>query len=322
MIVLPSLKRAGALALIAAAGVARGAPLARQRVVLADADVELRHAVEHALAPWRLTVVIEGPPPADSAAAQLRADRDTARFVVWRAGDELVVYDRELGTTERRASRAGPLDPPTAAAAALTIKTMMRLPPPVVVDAAAPEIHDEAAPAPAPEAAPWLRVTAGALARIAHGNTTSVAPRVVAAIAAHPWRDAWWIGVAGDFGPALTVDNAGFTGTWSEVALRAELGRAFAIAAWELEPQLAIGLRHSGLDGTDKGSPRTESATLADTRLGVWVRWRWRGWTVGGVAALGVTFGAPTYIKTGAAAEIFQVPGTAHELGALVAKDL
>ncbi|HEX7840230.1 MAG TPA: hypothetical protein VF469_22285, partial [Kofleriaceae bacterium] len=96
---------------------ASAAPSPRRRVVLADPDPELRHAMEQALAPWRLDVVIEGPPPTDDGAARERADADTARFVVWRDGGELVVYDRELGSLERRASRAGVLDPPTAAAA-------------------------------------------------------------------------------------------------------------------------------------------------------------------------------------------------------------
>src|SRR5262249_10223341 len=85
------------------------APMARERVVLADPDPELRHAVEQVLAPWHLEVVIEGPPPTDTAMAEQRADADTARFVVWRDGDELLVYDRELGFTERRDSRTGTL---------------------------------------------------------------------------------------------------------------------------------------------------------------------------------------------------------------------
>lgn len=302
---------------------AAGAPLSRQRVVLADGDAELHRAVEHALAPWHLAVVIEGPPPTDAADAQERADRDTARFVVWRAGDQLVVYDRELGTTERRASRAGALDPPTAAAAALTIKTMMRLPPPP--DPAEVQVDDGVVPAyaaPAPTADPWLRVAASAAVRIAHGDTTDVSPRVVAALEVRPWREPWWLGVAGDVGPALEVSQAGFTGTWSQWALHAVVGRTIAFEAWELEPELAIGLRHSSLDGTDKDTARSETATLADGTAGAWARWRYGGWTFGGRVAVGVTLSAPTYIKTGAAAEIFQVPGIAVELGAIIARDL
>jgi hypothetical protein len=300
---------------------AAGAPLARQRVVLADGDAELHRAVERALAPWHLAVVIEGPPPTDLAAAQQRADRDTARFVVWRAGDELVVYDRELATLERRASRAGPLDPPTAAAAALTIKTMMRLPPPP--DPAAPPSDGTLAVDAPPPDEPWLRLDAAAVLRIAHGDQTEVSPRVIAALAIRPARgSAWRLGVAGDLGPAVAVSQAGFTGTWSDWAIHAVIGRTLAFAAWELEPALAIGVRHSTLDGTDKNTARTETATLADGAAGVWARWRYGGWTFGGRVDVGVSLSAPTYLKTGAAAEIFQVPGMAIGLGAIVARDL
>ena len=315
------------LALIACMAFVRaasGAPLARQRVVLADGDAELHRAIERALAPWRLAVVIEGPPPTDVAAAQQRADHDTARFVVWRAGDQLVVYDRELGTIERRTSRAGPLDPPTAAAAALTIKTMMRLPPPP--DPAAPPGDDGALMDDTPPVATddtWLRLDAAAVLRIAHGDQTDVSPRVVVALAVRPWRgSAWRLGLAGDLGPAVAVSQAGFTGTWSDWAIHAVIGRTVAFGAWELEPELAIGVRRSSLDGTDKAAPQTETATLADGRAGVWARWRTGGWTLGGRLDVGVSLSAPTYTKTGAAAEIFQVPGMAIGIGAIVSRDL
>src|SRR3954468_6985539 len=151
----------------ALSGAAHAAPHAQQRVVLADPAPELRHAMEQALAPYHLQVVIEGPAPTDAAIAAQRADADTARFVVWRDGPELVVYDRELGSTERRASQAGVLDPPTAAAAALTIKTMMRLPP--------PPPPDEPAPPPAGAASGIeLRLQAQIASRIARGDETSV----------------------------------------------------------------------------------------------------------------------------------------------------
>jgi hypothetical protein len=310
---------------------APAAPLARQRVVLADDDAELRRAIERALAPWHLVVVLEGPPPADAAEAQQRAIRDTARFVVWRAGGQLVVYDRELDSVERRTSRTGALDPPTAAAAALTVKTMMRLPapadePPPDKPPADEPPADLAAPAlPAPVLAPaTLRVEAGAAARIASGDA-STTPRIAAGVALRPWPTAWWLGLAGDGGPSLGVSRAGFKGGWSEWSVRATVGRALGLDAgetWQLEPALALGVRHSSLDGAETGAPRSESATLADAQASVAVRWCYAGWSVGAVAMFGVTLAAPTYIKTGAAAEIFQVPGSALELGARIGRDL
>jgi len=114
--------RAGIVALLlvdvlaAGAPAASAAPAAVRRVVLADPDPELKHAMDQAFVPWHLEVVVEGAPQADAAEATERAGADTARFVVWRDGDQLVAYDRTQASMERRASRAGPLDPPTAAA--------------------------------------------------------------------------------------------------------------------------------------------------------------------------------------------------------------
>lgn len=101
------------------------------RVLLADTDPELQRAVRAALAPWRLEVVIETEQrPTDATHAQAIGDAQTARFVVWREGTDLVVFDRERGEAEHRGAPSGALDPASAAAAALTVKTLMRLPPP------------------------------------------------------------------------------------------------------------------------------------------------------------------------------------------------
>lgn len=88
-------------------------------VVLADSDPELLHAVESSLAPWKLTIVVDAR-PIDEATATRRADEAGARFVVWREGDQLVVYDRTTSAAERRPARTGAFDNVSAAAAALT----------------------------------------------------------------------------------------------------------------------------------------------------------------------------------------------------------
>jgi hypothetical protein len=311
--------RPGSLVLVIAAalsGAAHGAPHAQQRVVLADPDPELLHAMEQALAPYHLQVVIEGPAPTDAAIAAQRADADTARFVVWRDGAELVVYDRELDSTERRASQAGVLDPPTAAAAALTIKTMMRLPPPPPPDE----------PAPPPTAAGGgieLRVQAQIASRIARGDGTSVSARYGGALAIRPWPGAGVrFGIAADTGSATGVDRASFKGTWSEWAALGIVGWTFARGAWELEPHLGFGARRSTLDGSEMGTPRSETATLANARAGVWARWRLAWFTVGATLAVDEVFGTPTYTKTNSPAVVFQVPGTGVELGGVIAVDL
>jgi len=300
----------------ALSGAVHGAPHAQHRVVLADPDPELRHAMEQALAPYHLQVVIEGPAPTDAAIAAQRADADTARFVVWRDGDQLVVYDREVGSTERRASQAGVLDPPTAAAAALTIKTMMRLPPPPPPDEPAP-------PAAAAASGVELRLQAQIASRIARGDATSVSARFGGAVAIRPWPGAGWrFGIAADTGSATSVDRASFKGTWSEWAALGVVGWTYARGAWELEPQLGFGVRRSALDGTEMSTPRSEAATLATARAGVGARWRAARFTVGATLAADEVFGTPTYTKTSTPAEVFQVPGAGIELGGVIAIDL
>jgi len=294
-----------------------GAPKARQRVVLADPDPELRHAMEQTLAPWHLDVVIEGPPPADAAMAQERADADTARFVVWRDDAELVVYDRELGFVERRASRSGVLDPPTAAAAALTIKTMMRLPP--------PPAEDSAPSLPASTAAPGLelRIQAGISTRLARGSDTGITARFGGAAELRPWATSGWrFGLAADGGTATSVERASFKGTWSEWTILGMASWTYTRDAWEFEPHAGGGIRRSTLDGAEMKTARRETATLPTMRGGLWVRWRLGRWTIGAALDVDGSFSTPTYSKSDAPAEIFQVPGLGVELGAVVAMDL
>jgi hypothetical protein len=300
-------------------GAALAAPSSRHRVVLADPDPELRHAMEQALAPWHLEVVIEGRPPSDASLAQERADADTARFVVWREGRQLVVYDRELGSIERRDSRSGVLDPPTAAAAALTIKTMMRLPPPPAETAAPPPL---AIAEPKAEAAIALRFQAAAAARIARGADTIVSTRLGGAAAIRPWPGAGWrFGVAGDVGTPTDVSRAGFKGTFTDWTALGFVGWTYATGAWEIEPHAGAGVRRATLDGVEMATARTEGTTLATARGGISVRWRRAWFSIGATVAADDSFGTPTYTKSGTPAQIFQVPGMGIELGAVIAVD-
>ena len=305
---------------------ALAAPRPRQRVVLADPDPELRHAMDQALAPYHLAVVIEGTAPADAASAQDRADGDTARFVVWRDGAQLVVYDRELGTTERRASQAGVLDAPAAAAAALTIKTMMRLPPPPTepIGAAAEPAEPAEPPVPATASGVALRVQAGLATRIARGGDATASVRLGGAVAVQPSRGlALRLGVAADGGSATDVDRASFKGTWRDWAVLGFVSWSFGRGAWQIEPHADLGVRLSVLDGDEMKTPRSETATLLALRGGAWLRWRYARFTVGAAISVDEVFGTPTYTKTdNGAAEVFQVPGGAIELGGVIAIDL
>jgi hypothetical protein len=118
------------------------------------------------------------------------------------------------------------------------------------------------------------------------------------------------------------VSRASFKGTWSEWAALGLVGWTHARGAWELEPHLGLGIRRSTLDGSEMTTARTETATLATARAGVWARWRYARVSLGATFDVDTTFGTPTYTKTGTPAEVFQVPGTGVELGAVIAIDL
>ncbi len=120
-----------AIAVAAAATGAHAAPRpAPMRVVLADPDPELSCARSGARSRRGSSRSSSTPRRRATRPTPRRAPTRSARFVVWRRGGALVVLDRERGSTEERDTTEGPLDPVGAASAALTVKTLMRLPPP------------------------------------------------------------------------------------------------------------------------------------------------------------------------------------------------
>ncbi len=304
-----------AIAIAVSAAAARAAP-AQARVVLADPDPELLRAIRSALAPGKLEVLVDEAPPADELEAELRAGELSARFVVWRRGGALVVFDRDRGSAEERESVAGPLDAVDAAAAALTVKTLMRLPPPPPPPEEPPLIVPVAPPAPA------LRGQAAIATRIARGSTTEIGGRFVGAVLVRPLPlFEWRLGLAGDLGSNATVQRAGFKGTWTDWAVLGLTSWTFHQDRWEIEPQLGAGVTRSSLDGTDMSGGRHEIATLGLLRAGVVARRRFGRWTVGGAVGADMILGTPTYTRIGSSAEIFKVPAFAAALGVLAAAD-
>lgn len=117
-------QRLTVLLLVLVARLASASP----RAIVADGDIQLRAAIADSLRPWLIEVIAAPSAPADQAAATQQASAAGARYVIWREGAELVVLDREGDRIERRAAPAGTLDALAAAAAALSVKTMLRLP--------------------------------------------------------------------------------------------------------------------------------------------------------------------------------------------------
>ncbi len=315
--------------LLVLAGTAAAAP--GDRVLLADPDPELLHAVEVALAPWKLTVVVDQAPPKDDRSAQERADVTQSRFVVWRAGNELVVFDRERDTSERRPAGRGKFDAVTAAAAAASVKTMMRLPPPP------PEGNGTIGivtppPPPPPVTAPReggieVRVEAGIGARIASGDEDGLGGRAVFAAMVRPVAAIdLRFGLRADLGATdTTIKKGGFDGSWSDWSVLAAASYTLAWGPWELEPWLAGGVTRGSLDGVEMSVPRAETATMFSMRGGTYFRRRYGLWTAGVGVELSGTPAAPNYQRTGGgmgSPDVYQASKFSVVIGGVIAADL
>ncbi|HWU86185.1 MAG TPA: hypothetical protein VN253_02875, partial [Kofleriaceae bacterium] len=233
---------------------------------------------------------------------------------VWRDDGDLFVFDRDRRSTEQRAGTVGPLDAVDAAAAALTVKTLMRLPP--------PPPDESMDPPPPDERGLGFRTQATLAMRIARGSETEVGGRLIAAVLVRPWaRQSWRFGAAGDIGTAAGVNRASFKGTWSDWTVLALASWTYARAPWELEPHLGGGVMRSTLEGTEQSAGRVEQAILGAVRGGLAVRRRAGRWTIGASLDLDRLFGTPSYTRIGSSARVFDVPAFAFAFGLIAAAD-
>ena len=280
------------------------------RVVLVDPDPELLRAMTTALQPWKLDVIVDAS-PIDEIGATERADALHARFVVWRSGKDLVVFDRERGDAQHRDVAAGALDPVDAASVALSVKTLMRLPPPEQIDRPPP-----------PKSSTELRVQVGPGARIASGTSA----RFGGAVMVKPIA-ALRIGVAGDTGTSDAFKSGSFAGSWSDWTLLAIAGWTFTKGKLELEPWLAVGITRSHVRAATMGAIAEsvdEQDLLPAFRIGGSVRYRLAQlWTVGASVGVEGTAGTPTYTRPKPDdKELYNVPALGLTLGIVVAADL
>ncbi|CAN5876742.1 hypothetical protein BH11MYX2_BH11MYX2_31190 [soil metagenome] len=296
------------VAILALGGVALAKPAPR-RVVVTDPDPELLHAIEVSLRPWRIQVVT--------------TTDDAAEFVVSREDGELVVQDRQHGTTERRPARSGVLDPVSAAESALTVKTMMRLPP---TEQDGVTTDDSHTPPATTERSVAVRVQLGAGANAALSGDGGSVGDVQLGVFVRPWDSGWRFGVRGELGSSGSVNASGFKGTWRELAV-------IGIASWshavgspvEIEPWLGVGVVRGVLDGTEMSMARRETAASARFAGGGIVRWVHGAFSVGAGLELDVSPGRPTYTRADAGMgkpEIFRGSSLSLTAGVLAAIEL
>jgi hypothetical protein len=271
------------------------------------------HAIELTLQPWKMVVVAQSD-AIDPGLVSARAVDADAQFIVWRDDSELVVYDRERDVTERRPARTGPMDPVSAASAALTVKTMMRLPDPAPEEVASTK-PTSAVVVVAPvgtDDTDVLRVQAGV------GVDTEIALRAAIGAMARPTRHALRIGGALELA-RHGLEQGGFKGTAQDYSLLAMASWAFPIAELELEPWVAIGATLDLVDGKHGQEMREETAVLPTGRAGL-ALWWWStpSWGFAVTAEASFFLGTPTYTRGPNQAVIYDMPAVAGTM-ALVA---
>ncbi len=304
-------------AIVAIAIVRPAAAEPHARIVLADEDPELRRALAGALAPWHVELFVDAIAIRDDDDAIHRAASWNARFVIWRDRGQLVVFDRERALADRRTTRTGALDPADAAAAALTVKTMLRLPPPTDDPIAVPVV--------APGGRE-LRLEVGGAGRIAFASATDLGARQFDAVMFRPTRTLGLrVGVGTQLGSRIAIDAGGFKGTWGDwdADVLASWGLPI-VAGWELEPNVGLGLVHDRLDGVIQGLARGEAGNQLAILAGVSLR-RHLGnvfTAVANLALRGVP-GAETYTATKGKNDtvVFQAPGFTTSLGLALSVD-
>jgi hypothetical protein len=302
----------------------------RGRVALVAADDELAHAVEVGLTPWGVMLVrgaadLRDATPATFTAARAFAEWERLDAVVWlaipRGGLTMAcMYDAENHRVLTRALGVSPpFDEASAAAAALTIKAMLRSsvvappeergppspsevvaappPAPMTVDPSAPSPAVVKLPAPKPDvlSGPRKGATAGRDVLDVEGAAGVRLLTTAAADARASVGAAWSPGAWGGFGLALTGSLGAGTTLRSNVVdarlmdrgLDLSLRRRFALSrAFALVAVLSAGVEWTSVNGSAGASHSTLAVDRVDPCVGGALRIVWR---LGGVMNLGLS---------------------------------
>lgn len=276
-----------------------GSSAAADSVAVVDPDPTLLRAVVTALSPWKLGVVTVATPPPG---ATMPSSGDRAReiaserrvgAVVWvsRDGDAfaLWLYDAESGRSAARRLPSGPpFDEPTAAAVALSIKTLLRH------SNVAPPGERFAATSPGPRERRSLRFEASAGATLRPTNAGDIEARLGLGLSVWPAYFENHLGLAAGFegGPGLSLLDERFVGRFTDITARLSMRAALEIGlGLELSSGLGGALHRTRIEGAavavDMSSsgrrvnPALEAAlalsrvVFGDATLGVRLRAGW-----------------------------------------------
>ncbi len=262
-----------------------------RNVLVIGGGASFRDALNVALASWDVRVVpLDAQPPS---AVMPRAQRDAKSIVerfgatglVWisNADDEhaLWVYDVEKDQLVSRSLGAAlPLDAPNAAAAALSVKTLLRSstvapaserigaearPAPTVEPTVEPPPADEA-PRVVPALPPPLHLELG-------GGLRAIADDVDTRLdvgASYWFGDArrWGVGIAGHGGPGLGVDAARFRGRFDELGVSPSFRVRLALGGrLSFEVRAGMTLHSTRIDGVAVQTAKTAKESRLDASV-------------------------------------------------------
>jgi hypothetical protein len=299
-----------AVSTLLAVDLARADGVDARAVLVIGGGAQFREAMSVALSPWQLRVVpLESAPPrpvmpraADE--ARVLAQQWGATGLVWVAMEQnepsLWVYDASTDqVVTRKIATAPPFDAPTAAAAALSVKTLLRASTvaPVQERLGAGAGSGSAGAARSPGAsgnnvqnAPKARDEGRAAGAGGESDRTSanaadgearvraeleVAGRTLAsavdtrvAAGASVWlgpRRRLGLAVAGSFGPGLSVSEQRFAGRFSEIGAAASVRLRIPLTRRVvLEPRIGPSLHATSIDGVAVLAARRASTSRVD----------------------------------------------------------
>jgi hypothetical protein len=258
-----------ALAVVLAAALIAGHGTARaERLVLATADAELEAACVEALGSWRVDIVTAADRAPGTRMPEAAAEADSiarahaARAVVWIAGGDAAAPGLWLYDVSQRRVVVTPLpsglpfDAPTAAAVALTIKTLLR------TSEVAPPDERLAVP-PRPPRRFALEARAGLRARPAPAARWE--PRFAVAGVLRPIRGgrlALALGVRA--GPGSDIERGDFVGRYRDTAVSAAARLGLPLGgSLRLVPALGLSLHVDSVSG----SSASEGASASTRRF-------------------------------------------------------
>jgi hypothetical protein len=235
----------------------RAADAAARRLALVNSDPELSRSVSLALSPWGVETVVVDPDSSGSLLPQaLHRTRELAHqmgvdAVAWvsPSSDESVlwVYDVEADHfTSRLFARAPPFDSPSAAAVALSLKTLLR------TTVIAPETERFGAML-AEEGTPPRLVRVEGEGMLRHFATGMAEVRfglqAVGFLGPQSGRPGAGLGLS--VGPGVTVETATFSGRFQDWALPVFVRERFAIGKlFTLEPLIGATAHVTSLSGS------------------------------------------------------------------------